>query len=270
MGGREVLGLIAGSGRLPVLLAAALRSRGCQVVAITVEGDGAALASAADAAYRVGFGELARIIEVLNAHGARRVLVAGRVSRARVLGEGDETFRSGLAALTERGDQSVFRSVIVGALARAGIEVASPLEYIGDLRAGEGALTRRAPTPAEWADVRAGMRLARAVAALDLGQTVVLKGGVVLAVEAAEGTDEAIRRGGAFASGVVVAKAARPDQDDRFDLPTVGLQTIEAMASADAGTLAVEAGRTLLLDRDAVVAAADERGIAIVGVMPEG
>ncbi|HET6947373.1 MAG TPA: UDP-2,3-diacylglucosamine diphosphatase LpxI [bacterium] len=266
MGGREVIGLIAGEGRLPPLLASAARSLGHRVVAITIEGDGGAVAGVADASYRAGFGEMQRIIDVLTSEGVRSVLVAGRVSRSRLVGEGDVAFRERLRALGDRGDQKVFRQVVVDLLARAGITVVSPLDLAGRLRVSEGVLTRSAPTDEEREDVRVGMRLARAAAALELGQTVVLKRGIVLAVEAAEGTDETIRRGAAFAAGAVVAKAARPDQDPRFDLPVVGLQTIEAMAGSGARVLAVEAGATLLLDRDECLALADRSGIAIVGV----
>lgn len=266
MGGREVIALIAGAGQLPVLVASAARARGHPVLAITVEGDGRDLAAVAETSYHAGFGEIRRIIEILAAHGARRCVFAGRVSRARLLREGDDMFRGRLGDLSDRGDQTVFQQVVVGLLTSAGIEVGSPLEFIGHLRVGEGVLTRRAPTGAEWDDLRVGMTLARAVAALDVGQTVVLKGGVVLAVEAAEGTDEAIRRGAGFASGVVVAKAARPQQDERFDLPAVGAQTLQTMVAVRAGALAVEAARTLLLDQEACTTLADQHGIAIVGV----
>lgn len=269
MGGREVVAVIAGAGRLPVLLAQAARARGHPVVAITVEGDGSGLAGVADASYRAGFGEVRRLIEILAAHGARRVLFAGRVSRARLVGEGDDSFRERLQRSPDRGDQAVFQQV-VDMLAAAGITVGSPLEFVGHLRADAGVLTRREPTGAEWDDARVGLRVARAVAALDLGQTVVLRHGVVLAVEAAEGTDETIRRGAGFVPGVVVAKAARPHQDERFDLPAVGLQTIETMAAGRAAVLAVEAGRTLVLDREACVALAERTGIAIVSVAPDG
>ena len=266
MGGREVVGLIAGAGRLPVLLATAAKSRGHSVVAVIVEGDGSALAGVVDASYRAGFGEMRRIIDLFTSRGVRRVLFAGRVSRARMVGEGDEVFRERVQRLGNRGDQMVFQQVGVEMLSQAGIDVASPFEFVGHLRVDEGILTSRAPTDSEWEDVRVGMRLARAVSALDLGQTVVLKHGIVLAVEAAEGTDEAIRRGGSYAQGVAVAKAARPHQDERFDIPAVGLQTIETMVGVRAAVLTVEAGSTLLLDRDECLALADRSGITIVGV----
>lgn len=265
MGGPDVIGLIAGEGDLPVVLARAARAAGYRVLAITVEGDGEALGRVADQAHRAGFGEIRRIIELLTAAGARRTLFAGGVPRVRLVDEGDATFRGLAGASGDRGDQPVFEAGL-GLLERAGISVASPLEFLGHLRVEEGVLTRSAPTEAEQADVRLGMRAARAAAGLEFGQTLVLKRGVVLAVEGAEGTDETIRRGGSFAREAVVVKAARPRQDERFDLPVIGPRTLQAMAAVRARVLAVEAGRTLLLDREESLRLADGSGMAIVGV----
>jgi DUF1009 family protein len=262
----EPLGLIAGGGRLPVVLAEAARAQGYRLIVIAVERAAHDAALPASAVYEAGAGELARLVEILRGEGARRVLLAGRVSRARLVGEGDAAFRERLDRLIDRGDQTVFRQIIVDLFGRAGITIASPLEFISHLLVAEGTLTRRSPSADEWEDVRAGFRLARGIATLDLGQTVVVKRGVVLAVEAAEGTDEAIRRGGRFARGVVATKAARPDQDERFDVPAAGLGTVQALAEVGGSVLALEAGRTLLLDRPDCLGAADRAGIAVVGI----
>lgn len=266
MGAGEIVALIAGAGRLPVILAGAVKARGHGLVCVTVEGDGRAVEQIADVAYVAAFGEIERIVSILRSHQVRRAMFAGRVSRARMVGEGDAAFRRGLLSLGDRRDQTVFQRVVIDFLARHGIEVISPLEFIGDLLVREGVLTQRAPSEAEWEDIRTGMTLARSLAALDVGQTVVLKHGISLAIEAAEGTDATIRRGGEMVEGTVVVKAARPHQDDRFDLPTVGRQTIETLQTAHASALALEASRTLLLDRDDCLAAADRAGIAIVGI----
>lgn len=266
MGEGEPLGLIAGGGRLPGILATAARSRGHRLVAIVVERGEHDAPLPADVVHAAGPGEMSRIVEILRGAGVHRVLLAGRVSRARLVGEGDSVFRERLDSLGDRGDQTVFRQVVVDLFSRAGIVVASLLEFVSHLLVAEGVLTRRSPTADEWEDVRAGLRLARGIATLDLGQTVVVKRGVVLAVEAAEGTDETIRRGGRFARGVVAAKAARPDQDERFDLPAAGLGTVQALADAGGSVLAMEAGRTLLLDRPECLEAADRAGIAVVGI----
>lgn len=266
MGRGDVVALIAGAGRLPIVLAEAVKARGHGLVCITIEGDGRALEPIADAAYRVGFGEINRIIAILRQHGASRVLVAGQVQRRRLVGEGDETFRERLAARGDRREHGVFRDVVVQAFAEHGIAVASPLEFIGHLLIPTGALTARVPTEAEWEDIRFGLQIGRATADLDIGQTVVVKSGVILAVEAAEGTDAAIRRAGAIAHGGVVVKVARSSQDERFDLPTIGPLTMTSLIEAKAAVLAAEAGRTLLLDRAECLAAADQHGISIIGV----
>jgi DUF1009 family protein len=265
VGGGDVIGLIAGAGRLPVILAEAVKARGHELVCVTIEGDGRALEPIADAAYHAGFGEIERIITILRRHRAHRVLMAGQVQRRRMVGEGDHVFRRRLAATDDRRDQAAFRAV-VRAFAEHGIAVVSPLEFIGHLLIGPGVLTARAPNEAEWDDIWFGMQIGRAIADLDIGQTVVVKSGVILAVEAAEGTDAAIRRAGTLADGGVVVKVARSLQDERFDLPAIGPQTLASLIEAKAAVLAVEAGRTFLLDRAETSAAADQHGIAIVGV----
>ncbi len=262
---REVIGLIAGSGRLPELLAEAVKARGHRLVAVTIEGDGSSLAEIADHSYRIAFGQVDEIRSLLQAHHVRRAMLAGRVPRVLLVHGGDPTTRQALASLGDRRDHAALK-LVARLFAQSGITVVSPLEFVADLVAPAGVLTRRAPSDEEWADIRFGMTVARAVAALDVGQTVVVKDGVILAVEAAEGTDATIQRAGAMIEGTRVIKAARPWQDDRFDLPTVGLQTVEVLTTAHASALAVEANRTLLLDRAQTLAAADAAGIALVGV----
>lgn len=265
----DVIGLIAGDGRLPVVLAAAVKSRGHRLVCVMINGEQTELARLADHAYRVGFGELHRILEAFATHGVRRVLLTGRAPRERFLGGGDSAFRQWMEGSSDRRDHALFQQG-VQRLAGLGIEVASPLEFVGDLLTPAGVLTRRSPTDEEWHDARAGMQVAKTIAALDIGQTLVLKRGIMLAVEAAEGTDETIRRGGAIAEGAVVVKASRPHQDERFDLPTAGVQTVYALRDARAVVLVLEAGQTLLVDRAETVAAADAAGIAIVGLEATG
>ncbi len=265
----NVIGLIAGEGRLPVILAEAVRARGLHLICIVIDGEHTDLARLSDHIYRVGFGEMERILDALGTHGVRRVLLAGRAPRAKVIGGGDRSFRRWVEGSSDRGDHALFLEV-VQRLAQLGIDVLSPLEFIRDRLTPPGVLTSRRPTSEEQDDIALGMRVARTIAALDLGQTLVLKRGVMLAVEAAEGTDQTIRRGGTLAEGAVVVKAARPHQDERFDLPTAGAQTVVALRDARASVLALEAGRTLLLDRAEAVAAADAAGVAIVGVEFQG
>jgi len=259
------IGLIAGGGSLPLFLARAVKSRGHLLVCLALEGADPALARLADHTYQIRFGQMGDAVAALQRHGATRVLLAGRVSRTGLLDGGDALFRRVVAEAADRRDQTVFTQVLAR-MRDLGFDVLSPLEFAPDLVVPSGVLTRRSPSDEEWADIRLGMVVARTAAALDVGQTVVLKRGVILAVEAAEGTDAAIRRGGTMAEGVVVAKAARPAQDLRFDLPAVGAQTIALLQEVGASALAVEAGKTLLLERTDALAAADRAGITCVGV----
>ncbi len=264
-GRRDTIGLIAGGGSLPVELASAIKARGHPLVCLALEDADPGLARLADHAYAIRFGQMEAAVAALQRHGAGRVVMAGRVSRTDLLERGDTLFRDVLAEASDRRDQSVFVRV-AARMAQLGLSVVGPLDFAPELAVASGVLTRRAPTADEWEDIGLGMSVARAVAAQDVGQTVVLKRGVILAVEAAEGTDATIRRGGEMAPGAVVVKAARPEQDPRFDLPAVGTHTVALLEEVGAAALAVEAGRTLLLDRPRVLNAADRAGVAIVGV----
>ncbi len=267
MESRQVIGLIAGMGRLPEILAEAVKAKGHGLVWVTVSGEEPSASRIADYTYRTTFGELDGVRSILQTHHVRRVLLAGGVPRALLVGSGNTALGQELARLGDRRDQPVL-VLFAQLLAQIGVTVISPLEFVRELVVEAGVLTRRGPSEAEWADIRFGMPVARAVAALDVGQTVAVKSGVILAVEAAEGTDATIQRAGSLVDGVRVIKAARPSQDERFDLPTIGTQTIEVLKTARASLLALEAGRTLLLDRKQTIAAADAAGIALVGVEP--
>ncbi|MBI2247632.1 MAG: LpxI family protein [Armatimonadetes bacterium] len=260
----DVVGLIAGEGRLPVVIAEAVKARGLRLICVLINGEQPELARLADHTYHAGFGEMERIFDAFGAHGVRRVLMAGQAPRAQVIGGGDRSFRRWVKDSADPRDHSLFLHS-VARFAELGYEICSPLEFVRDLLTPAGVLTTRQPTDAEWDDIRLGMQIAGTIAELDVGQTLVLKRGVILAVEAAEGTDETIRRAAGLASGAVVVKAARRHQDERFDLPTAGLQTVFMLRDARAAVLALEAGRTLLLDRAEVVTAADADGIAVVG-----
>lgn len=261
----QVIGLIAGTGRLPEILAEAVKAKGHQLVWLTVGGDDVPSSQLADHTLRISFGALDEVRTFLQTHRVRHAILAGRVPRSLLVGDGAAVLRQALGRLNDRRDQTVLL-LIAQLLAQIGVTVISPLEFVRELVVEVGPLTRRGPSEAEWADIRFGLPVARAVAALDVGQTVVVKDGVILAVEAAEGTDATIQRAGLMVDGVRVIKAARPSQDERFDLPTIGTQTIEVLTAARASLLALEAGRTLVLDRAQTIAAANAAGIALVGV----
>ena len=265
------LGLIAGNGRFPFLVAEAARRSGRRVVAVAVEEEAAPeLAASVDEIHWVGLGQLGRCIEVLKSAGVSEAVMAGQVQHRRIFSGivPDLKLAGVLLRLAVKNTDSLIGGV-ADALGREGIRLLPSTTLLADQMASAGAMSRRRPTAAERQDIAYGVKVARALAALDLGQTVVIKDRAAVALEAMEGTDEVIRRAGRLAGpGTTVVKLAKPRQDMRFDVPVVGARTVEAMREAGARTLAVEAGKTLLLDHTAVLAAADEAGVAVWGIDP--
>jgi DUF1009 family protein len=257
------IGLIAGSGRLPLLFAEAAERAGRSVVAVAHEGE-------TDRALRakawVKVGQLGRIAEVLREAGVAEAVLCGGIRKPRLFGvRPDWLGLKVLSRLRSFGDDAALRA-IADALEEEGVRIVSPLPLVPDLIARRGPIGKRALTDEQRADAAAGLRVARALGEADVGQTVVVKAGVVLAVEAVEGTDACIARGGALGAGAVVVKARKPRQDDRFDVPAVGPATVEVCAAAGCSALAVEADATLVLDRADLVARADRARIAVEGI----
>jgi len=265
----EKIGLIAGKGQFPLLMAQAVRRRGFSVVAVAHQGEAdPALETLADECHWVYVGQLGKIIRTLKKAGVRQAVMAGGISRGRLFRE----FRPDLRAMNlirkvgAGHDDRILRSV-AAELEGEGIAIVSPLLFLQELLATAGPLSRRHPTPQEFQDIDYGFQIAKAIGRLDLGQCLVVRRQVVTALEAIEGTDETIRRGGRLAGqGAVVVKVCKPGQDLRFDLPAVGVGTILAMQEVEAGVLAVEADKTLMFDRDEMLALADQAGIAVWGV----
>lgn len=266
------LGLIAGNGKFPFLVLDAARAQGHDVTVIATKEE--AFPELNDAAARHGapihwisIGQLGKCISLLKDAGATHAVMAGQVKHTRIFGGilPDLTFIAVLRQLTSRNTDG-----LIGAVAKVlherGIELIDSTLLLQPLLARSGVLTRRSPTTEEQQDFEFGWRMADAIAALDIGQTVAVKHQAVVAVEAMEGTDEVIGRAGYLAgAGVRIVKVAKPRQDMRFDVPVIGFATIQAMRVAGASALAIDAGKTLVLDGDAVFASADEAGIVIVG-----
>jgi DUF1009 family protein len=267
----EPLGLIAGNGRFPFLAAAGARRAGRRVVALAIrEETDPALEGEVDELHWVGLGQLGRAIRILRATGAREALMAGQVQHRQIFSDvvPDLKLVGVLARLALQNTDSLIGGV-ADALSREGITLLPSVAFLGEELASPGAMTRRKPGRDERRDVEYGETVARAIAGLDLGQTVVVKDRAAVALEAMEGTDEVIRRAGRLAgTGTTVVKVSKPGQDMRFDVPVVGLGTVEAMAEAGARVLALDAGRTLLIDRADFVARADAEGIAVWGLAP--
>lgn len=265
----EPLGLIAGNGRFPFLVARAARRAGRRVVAVAIrEETSEELEAEVDEVHWVGLGQLGRAIEALRGGGCREAVMAGQVKHRQIFAGivPDLKLMGVLARLALKNTDSLIGGV-ADALEREGIHLLPSTALLADDMAGAGTLARRELTRAELKDVEYGRGIARAIAGLDLGQTVVVKDRAVVAVEAMEGTDEVIRRAGRIAGpGTVVVKVAKPRQDLRFDVPCVGPGTLEAMREAGAAALALDAGKTLLLDKAELLAAADSAGIAVLGM----
>jgi hypothetical protein len=263
------IGLIAGGGRFPILFAESARRAGHRVVASAhVNQTDPALEKMVDACTWVKLGQFGKVFEVLKAAGCTQVVMLGSIAKARFFRDAwlDGLGLQVLAKLATKTDDSVLRA-IAGALEERGLPVGDPSDFLQDRLAREGVMGKRQPTEDQWADARYGLELARAIGRLDLGQTVVVKDRVAVAVEALEGTDACIRRGGELArDGAVVVKAVKPQQDRRFDLPAVGPDTVDSMKEAGCQVLAVEAGSTLVMDLDEMVRRADQARIALVGI----
>ena len=279
----EKLGLIAGNGRFPFLLLDAARAHGLQVVVAAIKEEADAemdTRAAADPDVHVhwlSLGELSRLIETFKAEGVSRAVMAGQVKHKQIFSSIRPDWRLAKLLLNLRTRST---DVLLGAVAKVlgdeGIELISSTAYLEPLLAKAGVLTKRAPDDEELKDIAYGRTVARAIAGYDLGQTVVIAAQACVAVEAMEGTDATIARAGALFRTIdagdastlrrwlTVVKVAKPNQDMRFDVPVVGVATIETMQAAGATCLSVEAGRTLMFDPEAIVAKADLAGIAIV------
>jgi DUF1009 family protein len=274
----EKIGLIAGNGKFPLLVLDAARARGAEVVvaAIKEEAFPEIESHGATVVYWMSLGELSRLIDTFKREGVRRAIMAGQVKHKQIFSSIRPDWRLAklLLSLRTRNTDALLGGV-AKVLADEGIILEDSTSFLQPLLVRPGVLTRRSPTEAEQKDVAYGRQVARHLAQFDIGQTVVIAQAACVAVEAMEGTDSAIERGGRIMAGLeghastlgrslTVVKVAKPNQDMRFDVPVVGVKTIEVMRQAGATCLALDAGKCLLLDGDAVTAAADSAGICMV------
>jgi UDP-2,3-diacylglucosamine hydrolase len=266
------IGLIAGNGRFPFLALQGARSLGHDVTVVAVkeeafpELEAAARDAGAELTW-VSLGHLGKCIKVLKAAGARQAIMAGQVKHAKIFSGilPDLTLLSVLTKLKARNTDALIAAV-ADVLRGEGIELLDSTAFLDPLLAGSGTLARRPPSADELEDFAFGYGVADQIAALDVGQTIVVKDKAVVAVEAMEGTDAVIVRAGEIAGpGTRVVKVAKPGQDMRFDVPVVGIATIDAMRAAGATALTIDARKTLVVDGDRFFAAADAAGIAVVG-----
>lgn len=264
-----IIGLIAGSGRLPHLFASAAKERGLTVHAVAHRGEtDESLAEAVASLTWIRVGQLKAIVDALKAHGVSQAVMAGGIGRVKAISQArpDRGTLEMLAGVRSLRDDELLRAT-ARYLDKQGIHLESVTRFVPQLLATEGLLAGPKLSREQQDDVALGVQVAGALGSADVGQTVVVKGGVVLAVEAVEGTDACIRRAGSFdGSGAVVVKRVKPNQDERFDLPAIGPVTLEVMREAGARVLAVDAGHSLMLDSDVIFRHASKLGISVVGV----
>lgn len=266
--------LIAGHGPFPMRILEAARRRGIEMVVVAIRSEtDPAIERLATKIYWLRLGQFGKMIELLKEDGVTRIVMAGYVKHNRIFDlpsfRPDWRMARLFLSLPKRNTNSLLEAV-ARELASEGIELVDSTLFVAPLLARAGVLTRRAPDADEAAEIAYGREIARQIAGLDLGQTVVVGERACVAVEAMEGTDETIERAGRIAGGrrLVVVKVSKPNQDMRFDVPVVGLSTIEVMKRAGATALAIDAGRTLMMDGEAMIAAADRAGIAIEAAPP--
>jgi DUF1009 family protein len=279
---QKTLGLIAGNGRFPFLLLEAARARGLRIVVAAIKeetdpemNDRATRDPENIRVHWMSLGELSKLIETFQREGVTQAVMAGQVKHKQIFSSIRPDWRLAKLLLNLRTrNTDMLLGAVAKVLADEGITLVSSTSYLEPMLAPAGVLTARAPDEAERGDIDYGLQVARGIAGFDLGQTVVIAAGACVAVEAMEGTDATIARAGALfremeeastlQRRLTVVKVAKPNQDKRFDVPVAGVPTIAAMHAAGATCLCVEAGRTLLFDREAMIVAADEAGIAIV------
>ena len=267
---KKNLGLIAGNGKFPFLFAHEARRQGYRVTAVAIKGDTSIfLTPFVDRIFWVGAGELKRLFEFFKSENVENVIMAGQVSQRNLFDEKvaiDGELQKLFEALKDRKADTIFSAVAV-ALERNGMTLLDSTMFLKDYMAVKGTFTKRGPSEQELVDIEFGATIARQMGELDVGQTVVIKEKAIVAIEAMEGTDQAILRGGKIAQkNAVVVKTSKPNQDLRFDVPVVGPRTIKNMIKVKASCLAVEADKTIVIDEENCLRLANGHDICIVGM----
>ena len=266
----QTLGLIAGNGKFPFLFAHAARKQNIKVVAAGIQGDTSwFLKTMVDKLAWFRIGELKKLFEFFRNEGIKYVIMAGQVNPENLFDESislDEEFQDVMKALKDRRADTIFLA-IAEKLKIHGLELLDSTILLKEYLAPRGTLTKRGPTMIELGDIEFGKDIAKSMGGLDVGQTVVIKDKAVVAIEAMEGTDRCIVRGGTIARhDAVVVKMSKPKQDERFDVPVIGPRTIQTMIRCKAGCLAIEAEKTLIIDRQKSIKLANKSGICIVAI----
>lgn len=262
--------MIAGNRKFPILFSEAAKKRNYYIVAVAIKGDTSPeLKRTVDRIHWIGLSEFRKIFEIFKTEGITRIVMAGQISPWRLFSkeiDKDAELKSLLESIENKKAGTIF-GAIADKLKEAGFELIDSTTFIGELLPKKGTLTKRKPNFREWDDIYFGLGLAKEIAYLDIGQTVAVKNKAIVAVEALEGTDNLIRRAGKIAGvGIAVVKVAKPNQDMRFDVPVAGLNTVKNLIKAGATCFAIEAGKTLFIDKEPSIKLADKKGISIVAV----
>lgn len=271
----ERLGLIAGNGRFPILFARSAKAKGIRVVAVAIKGEASPeIESYVEKLHWVGVAKIGKLIRTLKNEHIEKAVMAGGLTKSHIhsklklirLMPDLRALNMWYKKLRSRHDHSILEAV-ANELAIDGIQLISSIDYVEDLMAKKGCLTKRAPTEREMSDVEFGWEIAKDIAKLEVGQCIIVKDRVVLAVEAIEGTNETIKRGGKLGRGnIVVIKLSKKNQDLRFDLPAIGVETIKCLKEAGGSTIAIESEKTLVLDKDEAIEFADKNKISIIAL----
>jgi len=266
----DKIGLIAGNRKFPLLFCEGAKSKGYYIVAVAIKNETSRrITKIADKVYWLKLAQFKKLFEVFKAEGIKNVVMAGQISPHRLFSKevaDSQDIQQILSSIKNKNADTIF-GAIADKLKDAGLELLDSTMFIREFLPPKGMLTKGDLDALTWGDVHFGLELAKAVGSLDIGQTVAVKDKVIVAVEALEGTDNLILRAGKLArGGITVVKVAKPKQDMRFDIPVVGLNTIKKLIKAGAKCLAIEADKTLFIDREASVRLAEKKGIAIVAV----
>lgn len=264
----EKIGLIAGNRKFPLIFAEAAKKKGYSVVAVAVKGDtSVSLKKIADKVHWINLGDFTGLFAIFQKEGISKVVMAGQISPHRLFSRevsSNKEIQDILNSIRDKKADTIF-GAIAQKLEQNGFQLLSSAMFMEDFMPKAGTLTKKEPGPSEWEDINFGRGIAKEIAYLDIGQTVAVKHKAVVAVEALEGTDNLIRRAGRVAGkGVVVVKVSKPKQDMRFDIPVVGLLTVQNLLKIGASCLAIEADKTLFIDKETSLKLADKKGLSVV------
>lgn len=262
--------MIAGNRRFPIIISQGAKRKGVSIVCVAVRGETSTeIKRYVDKTYWLSLSEFGRLFEIFKEEGLKKIIMAGQISPRRLFSKEvrkNREIQELLASIKDRKANTIF-SALAKKLEAQGLELIDSTTFMEDFLPPKGILTKREPSSSEWEEIYFALDLAKVVAGLDIGLTVAVKNKAVVAVEALEGTDNLIRRAARLANeGILVVKVGRPNQDMRFDIPVVGLNTVKNLIKARATALAIEAGKTLFIDMQPSIRLADKQGIAIVAV----